>query len=242
MLVAAVPLLGGCLSDDYYVDMVDVDGGTFIMGSNDADADADESPIHIEMVQSFKIGRYEVTQKLWKRVMHDKNPSLFKGDNRPVENVSWDDIQLFIFRLNRVTGHKYRLPTEVEWEYAAKGGNRSSGYRYSGGELEQTGWFVGNSDNTTHDVGLLNPNELDIFDMTGNVHEWCEDLYDSLAYCKNEECRQPFQTDGKKSAIRVYRGGSWSSSDKYCRISNRNKHTADLRHPCLGFRLAEDSN
>lgn len=228
-------LLSGCLSDDYYVDMVDVAGGEFIMGSEDKEADEDEKPLHKLYVDSFRIGRYEVTQKLWNLVMNDKNPSVFKGDDKPVECVSWYDVQIFIERLNNITGHSYRLPTEIEWEYAAKGGNRSFGYKYSGGELKRTSWFVDNADSTTHDVGLLTPNELGIYDMTGNVHEWCNDFYDSLSYSRTDS----FQL-AKGYDVRVYRGGSWASSRQYCRIANRNKNSAELRHYCLGFRLAED--
>lgn len=229
-------MLSSCLSDNYYVDMVDVEGGTFVMGSEDEEADEDERPLHSVTVGSFRIGRYEVTQKLWKLVMHDKNPSAFKSDNNPVECVSWFDVQMFIERLNKRTGHKYRLPTEAEWEYAAKGGRFSRNCKYSGGEIGQVGWFVENSDSTTHNVGLMIPNELGIHDMSGNVHEWCNDLYDSLSYT---DINRRIQSSGREE-VRVYRGGSWASDSRYCRIANRNKHYADLRHCCLGFRLAED--
>lgn len=230
----AVILLCGCLSDDYYVDMVDVEGGTFTMGSDDEDADDDEQPVHSVNINSFRIARYETTQKLWCLVMNDKNPSYFKGKSRPVECVSWYDVQIFIERLNRITGHRYRLPTEAEWEYAALGGIYNTGCKYSGGEIEHVAWFNDNSDNMTHDVGLLQPNELGIYDMNGNVHEWCDDLYDSLSYSDIHR-NGPMNDD-----VRVYRGGSWSSNKKYCRIANRNKYSSDLRHYCLGFRLAED--
>lgn len=225
-------MFSSCLSDKYYVDMVDVEGGTFTMGCEDEDSDEDERPLHIVTVNGFRIGRYEVTQQLWNVVMHDENPSVFKGNDRPVECVSWDDVHIFIKRLNRATGHSYRLPTEAEWEYAARGGIASRNHKYSGGDIEVVGWFIENSDSMTHNVGLLEPNELGIYDMSGNVHEWCEDSYDSLKY-KNIH-------SSNKNDLRVYRGGSWASSRKYCRIANRNKHSAELRHYCLGFRLAED--
>lgn len=230
-------LFCGCLSDDYYVDMVYVEGGEFMMGSEDPDADDDELPQHSVSVKSFSIGRYEVTQALWNLVMRGKNPSIFKGDNRPVECVSWYDAQIFIDRLNNKTGHSYRLPTEAEWEYAARGGNVSIGCKFIGGEPTRTSWFVENSDSTTHDVGMLAPNELGIYDMTGNVHEWCDDLYDSLSYYRKDSLFIP----SKGYDVRVYRGGSWASSRQYCRIANRNKNSAELRHYCLGFRLAEDA-
>lgn len=239
IIVALITLLFcRCLSDGYYVDMVDIEGGTFIMGSDDAESDEDERPLHAVTVHNFKIGRYEVTQKLWNLVMHDKNPSVFKGNNRPVECVSWYDVQIFLERLNRITGHSYRLPSEVEWEYAAKGGRFNRDCKYSGGEIEQVGWFVENSDSITHNVGLLTPNDLGIYDMCGNVHEWCDDLYDSLSYTKTNRQIGSLNITG----LRVYRGGSWASNRKYCRIANRNKHSAELRHCCLGFRLAEDIN
>ncbi len=225
-------ILSSCVSENYYVDMVDVEGGTFIMGCESEDADKDERPLHTVMLNDFRIGQYEVTQKLWNLVMFKKNPSIFKDDNRPVECVSWYDVQIFLKRLNKKTGHAYRLPTEAEWEYAAKGGIFSQDHKYSGGELELVGWFGENSDSTTHTVGLLKPNELGIYDMSGNVHEWCNDSYDSLSY---KNIHSPNQND-----LRVYRGGSWASGRKYCRIANRNKHSAELRHYCLGFRLAED--
>ena len=236
IILVLASLLGSCLSDDYYVDMVDVEGGTFIMGSGDNDADSDEGPMHPVKVGSFRIGRYEVTQKLWNLVMNDKNPSVFKGDDYPVECVSWYDVQIFIKRLNRITGHAYRLPTEAEWEYAASGGIYGIGCKYSGGEIEQAAWFAENSDSTTHDVGLLAPNELGIHDMSGNVHEWCYDTYDSLSYTNTY---RPTYKSGEEE-VKVYRGGSWASGRRYCRISNRNKNSAELRHQCLGFRLAED--
>ena len=229
-------LLSSCLSDDYYVDMVDVEGGAFVMGSNDEDADDDEKPLCLVTVDSFRIGRYEVTQRLWNLVMHNKNPSVFKGDNRPVECVSWYDVHIFIHRLNEITGHSYRLPTEMEWEYAAKGGQFGHGSKYSGGEIGYVGWFIENSDSTTHDVGLLEPNELGLYDMTGNVHEWCDDFYDSLKYFHVDSILIP----ARGVDLRVYRGGSWYSNRQYSRITNRNKHSAELRHYCLGFRLAED--
>ncbi len=236
IILALSSVFNGCLSDNYDVDMVDVEGGTFVMGSDDEEADEDERPLHSVTVNSFRIGRFEVTQKLWRLVMRDKNPSAFKNDDNPVECVSWFDVQLFIERLNKRTGRTYRLPTEAEWEYAAKGGRLGRGGKYSGGEIEQVGWFVANSDSTTHRVGLLVPNELGIHDMSGNVHEWCNDLYDSLSYADINRRICP----SSKEAVRVYRGGSWASDRRYCRVANRNKHYANLRHCCLGFRLAED--
>lgn len=234
ILIVAL-ISAGCIPDDYDVDMVTVEGGEFLMGSEDEDADDDEKPLHVVEIKTFRIGRYEITQKLWNLVMRNKNPSVFQGDDLPVECVSWYDVQIFINRLNKKTGRYYRLPTEAEWEYAAKGGNRSLNQTFSGGELKSTGWFIDNSDNTTHEVGTLEPNELGIYDMSGNVHEWCSDVYDSLSYSGSHNEPEITGTE-----LRVYRGGSWYSTKRYCRISNRNKNSAKLRNYCLGFRLAED--
>jgi formylglycine-generating enzyme required for sulfatase activity len=143
-------------------------------------------------VSSFNIGKYEVTQGQWKAVMGD-NPSRFKsGDNYPVENVSWNDVQDFLSRLNALTGKNYRLPRETEWEYAARGGNSSRGYKYSGSaNINDVAWYDGNSGERTHPVGTKAPNELGIYDMSGNVKEWCQDA---------------------EGSYRVYRGGCWASS------------------------------
>lgn len=233
-------LFCSCLPDEYEMDMVYVEGGEFIMGSDEEDADTDESPMRTVQMESFYIGRYEITQKQWKRVMNGKNPSIFKDDDRPVECVSWNDVQIFIKRLNKITGRSFRLPTEKEWEYAAKGGIFGVEDNLNPAEIEKIAWFVENSDSISHRVGELQPNKLGIYDMIGNVHEWCYDVYDSLAYSQdliNEDASHNLD-----STVRVYRGGSWLSSRKYIRVSNRNKNNVDLRHFCLGFRLAESCN
>ena len=149
------------------------------------------------------------------------NPSNFKGANRPVENVSWNDCKEFISRLNSTTGKTFRLPKGNEWEYAAKGGNKSHGYKYSGSDtMDEVGWYNENSGDETHDVKTKSPNELGIYDMSGNVLEWCEDLYDS------------------SSSRRMYRGGSLYAYARYCRVSIRNFDTPDNESDCLGLRLA----
>lgn len=231
-------LLHGCLNDELEMDMVFVEGGVFLMGSDDGEADADERPVHEAAVADFYMGRYEVTQAQWKAVMRDKNLSWFESDDLPVECVSWYDAELFIRRLNAETGRAYRLPTEAEWEYAARGGKYGAGCGYSGSDTpDSVAWFIATSDSTTHPVGLLPPNELGLHDMTGNVHEWCADRYDSLSYERSEAPR--FR---KGDDRRVFRGGSWLSGRRHCRIANRNRVSAETRNFTLGFRLAEDAD
>lgn len=237
LLFALVASLQSCLSDEYDIDMVFIKGGTFAMGCEDEDADSDESPVHEVRVADFYLGRYEVTQAQWNRIMRKKNPSLFPNDDSPVECVSWYDTELFIRRLNAETGRRYRLPTEAEWEYAARGGKYAEESKYSGSDsLRLVGWYVRTSDSTTHPVGTLSPNELGLFDLSENVHEWCSDRYDSLGYERADEpdfC--------KNDDRRVFRGGSWYSDDAHCRITNRNHASAEMRNFTLGFRLAEDA-
>lgn len=159
--------------------MVYIEGGSFQMGSEDVEADDDEVPVHEVQIKNFYIGKYEITQAQWKNIM-GKNPSYFRGDDFPVECVSWEDVQRFIKRLNAKTGKHYRLPTEAEWEYAAKGGNLSKNYKYSGSDtLQEIAWYIENSDSLSHICGNKQPNELGIHDMCGNVHEWCSNRYDS---------------------------------------------------------------
>ena len=174
----------------------------------------------IEMVYvgNFSIGRYEVTQAQWVAVM-GSNPSYFKGDNLPVEQVSWDDIQVFLQKLNSLTGKNYRLPTEAEWAFAAKGGSQSHGYDYAGSnDANAVAWSNDNSGNATHPVGQKQPNELGIYDLSGNVEEWCSDW-----------------TDGSH-IYRVYRGGSWCGPASYCRVAH-SPSTPGGRGFYLGFRL-----
>ncbi len=216
--------------------MVYIEGGSFQMGSEDVEADDDEVPVHEVQIKNFYIGKYEITQAQWKNIM-GKNPSYFRGDDFPVECVSWEDVQRFIKRLNAKTGKHYRLPTEAEWEYAAKGGNLSKNYKYSGSDaLQEIAWYIENSDSLSHICGNKQPNELGIHDMCGNVHEWCSNRYDSLSYTGNILKNQSILVEY------VFRGGSWLSKKKYCRISNRNHCLKNIRHFSLGFRLAEDSH
>ena len=165
------------------------------------------------------------------------NPSYFKGcSSCPVEQVSWDDVQDFINKLNQMTGGKYRLPTEAEWEYAARGGSRSREHKYSGSDsLGSVGWYDDNSSDKTHPVGKKTPNELGLYDMSGNVWEWCSDWYDK-DYYSSSPARNP-KGPGRGSH-RVRRGGGWGYIARRCRVSIRYISSPDYRHDFLGFRLA----
>jgi formylglycine-generating enzyme required for sulfatase activity len=207
-------------------DMVTVEGGSFQMGADDSDAYDDEKPVHREYVSTFRIGKTEVTQALWKAVM-GSNPSYFKGDNLPVEEVSWNDCKTFISKLNSITGENFRLPTEAEWEYAARGGNKSHGYKYSGSNnIGEVAWYDGNSGSKTHPVATKSSNELGIYDMSGNVLEWTSDLW-----CSN-------YNTSRGGSGRVSRGGSWRYYAGICRVSYRNYNEPSITYNNLGFRLA----
>ncbi|MCR9098995.1 MAG: SUMF1/EgtB/PvdO family nonheme iron enzyme [bacterium] len=219
--------------------MVRVSGGSFTMGctSEQSNCDDDEKPAHRVELSSYRIGKYEVTQAQWEAVM-GSNPSKFSGcSSCPVEQVSWNDVQEFIRKLNRMTGGSYRLPTEAEWEYAARGGSRSRGYKYSGSNnLGSVGWWYDdNSGNKTHPVGKKSPNELGLYDMSGNVWEWCSDWYDS-DYYSSSSGRNP--KGPGRGTYRVIRGGGWINDARSCRASRRISFSPDYRYINLGFRLA----
>ncbi|GAB4343531.1 MAG: hypothetical protein OHK0038_23650 [Flammeovirgaceae bacterium] len=228
--------------------MVFVKGGVFRMG-NDL-GQPDESPIHVVKVSDFYMGVYEVTQKQWKEIMgEENNPSVYKGcDDCPVETVNWYEVQEFIKRLNKKTGLKYRLPTEAEWEYAARGGMKTEAFRFSGGDaMHEVGWYKDNSMNRTHPVGQKKPNELGIFDMSGNVAEWCEDWYAPYTIEKQEDPVGPleeelFGNDKRK----VIRGGAFRFSENISTVSDRQNASPNLDKMYLpmagvGFRLAMDA-
>ena len=222
--------------DDLFSSMIKVEGGTFTMGATSeqgSDAYDDEKPTHNVTLSSFYLCKYEVTQALWQAVMGN-NPSSFKGDNLPVEQVSWNDCQTFISRLNNLTGKNFRLPTEAEWEYAARGGNRSRGYKYSGSNtLSDVAWYNGKSESGTHPVGSKSPNELGLYDMSGNVREWCSDRYGTYSSTSQTNPTGPSSGSG-----RVDRGGSWDDGAWDCRLSDRNYSSPDYRYNYLGLRLA----
>jgi formylglycine-generating enzyme required for sulfatase activity len=214
--------------------MIPVKGGTFSMGATaeQSSPSDDEKPVHQVTLSNYYIGETEVTQALWTAVM-GKNPSNFKGDNRPVEKVSWKDCQTFISKLNALTGKNFRLPTEAEWEYAARGGSKSQGYQYSGSNnLSAVAWYTDNSGSQTHDVKTKSPNELGIYDMSGNVWEWCQDWYGS--YSSNSVTNP---TGAASGSYRVIRGGGWGSGAWYCRSAFRHYGTPAGRYNNLGLRL-----
>lgn len=221
-------------------EMIFVAGGTFTMGctyEQGSDCATDEKPSHEVQLTGFSIAKYEVTQSLWKQVM-GSNPSRFKGDSLPVENVSWDEVQTFIQRLNAKTGKNYRLPTEAEWEYAARGGKKSSQTQFSGGlELEDVAWCSTNSENATHNVGGRQPNELGLYDMSGNVWEWCSDYYGTYPADK-----QTNPTGAKKGSARVLRGGCYAAIGRQCRVSTRKSLYQGGKDYMTGFRLAMDDD
>ena len=215
--------------------MVWVDGGTFRMGATSEQGSeiSDEKPVHSVTLSGYYIGKTEVTQALWQAVM-GSNPSYFEGDDLPVEQVSWDDCQEFIRKLNSLTGQNFRLPTEAEWEFACRGGNNSRGYKYSGSNyIDNVAWYDGNSGGKTHPVATKSPNELGIYDMSGNVWEWCADWYGDYSSGRQTNPKGPY--DGSS---RVGRGGSWIINARGCRSSNRNNGNPTYRNDGLGLRLA----
>ena len=226
----------GTVLEKLIANMVLVEGGTFMMGATaeqGSDAGRDESPAHQVTLSGYYIGKYEVTQAEWEAVM-GTNPSYFKGGNRPVEKVSWDDCQEFIRKLNSLTGLNFSLPTEAQWEYAARGGRNSRGYTYSGSnDIGSVAWYEDNSGNETHPVGMKQANELGLYDMSGNVWEWCSDWYGSYS-----SSSQTNPTGAASGSYRVNRGGSYYREAWYCRVSDRLSFEPDIRLSNLGLRLA----
>ena len=217
--------------------MVRVAGGTFQMGATSeqgSDVYGDEEPVHSVTLSDYYIGQTEVTQELWQAVM-GSNPFGFKGDNqRPVEDVSWNDCQEFIEKLNRLTGKNFRLPTEAEWEYAARGGNKSRGYKYSGSNNpDAVAWYDDNSGGKTHPVAHKQTNESGLYDMSGNVWEWCFDRYGD--YSSNSQTNPRGASTG---CHRVLRGGSWRYGARNVRVSRRSDFAPDYRGHNFGLRLA----
>ena len=225
--------------------MVAVEGGTFTMGATaeqGSDAYDEENPAHDVTLSSYSIGQTEVTQALWQAVM-GSNPSYFKGNlQRPVEKVSWNDCQTFITKLNQLTGKTFRLPTEAEWEFAARGGKQSQGYKYAGSNtIGDVAWYwdnipsqtSGNAGYGTQIVATKAPNELGLYDMSGNVWEWCQDWYGSYS-----SDAQTNPTGPSTGSYRVHRGGSWGNDARGCLVSLRSGSTPTLSNYYLGLRLA----
>ncbi|MFN4150713.1 MAG: formylglycine-generating enzyme family protein, partial [Candidatus Sericytochromatia bacterium] len=242
--------------------MIEIKGGSFKMGG---DGESDEKPIHNVDLNSFYIGKYEVTQSEYKSIM-GKNPSSFLGDNLPVENISWWDAIKYCNKkslseklpvaynetngqlldsngnitsdITKVVG--YRLPTEAEWEYASRGGNKSKGYKYSGSNLsEEVSWYgYEKIDKKTHPIGTKKSNELGLFDMSGNVSEWVYDTYISDAYRKIKDNKNPYFTSLKPTDYRVYRGGSWNYIEMHQSVFNRSGYIPEYKGENIGLRIA----
>jgi len=221
------------------MEFVYVKGGCYQMGDTFGDGSSDEKPVHEVCVDDFYMGKYEVTQGQWKAIMGN-NPSYFIkdcGDNCPVEQVRWNDIQEFTNKLSQKTGKNYRLPTEAEWEYAAKSGGKNEKWAGTSNESElwEYAWYNSNSGSKTHPVGQKKPNGLGIYDMSGNVWEWVNDWYDSNYY-KDSPKDNP--KGPSRGSSRVGRGGSWYGLARYVRASFRLRSTPGFRHDDFGFRLA----
>ena len=226
------------IDDKIGMEMVFVQGGAFMMGGTSEQVDAydSEKPVHEVTLSDFYIGKYPVTQKQWWQMMGN-NPSKFAGDNLPVERISWNDVQEFLSKLRSMTGKQYRMLTEAEWEFAARGGTKGKGYIYAGSNnLNDVGWYQENSGSKTHPVGAKQPNELGIYDMSGNVWEWVNDWYGPYSSSK-----QTNPTGPSSGSYRVARGGSWADDAGACRVSIRFNDHPGFRYYLIGFRLALSS-
>lgn len=233
------------VADGVEMEMVWVEGGSFTMGSNATPKGvkltyALARPEHRVTVDGYFIGRYEVTQGLWQAVMGE-NPSKFKGSaNLPVESVSWTEAQEFAMRLSQMTGRRFRLPSEAEWEYAARGGGKSQRNPYAGcnrNQLDNHGWYCVNSDGATHAVGQLQPNELGLYDMSGNVAEWCQDWVE--AYTSEEQTNPRGPRQGEN---RVLRGGHYNSTSAACTVYDRGWYLPSGKYELYGLRIVMEAN
>ncbi len=216
---------------DADMEFIFVPKGCFKMGSNSGDDD--EKPVHEVCLDGFWIGKYEVTQSQWVNIM-GQNPSRFQyGNNYPVEQVCWQEVKKFILKLNQQTKRSFSLPTEAQWEYAAR--SRGKDQSYAGGDnIDDLAWYRSNAEYHTHEVGKKEPNGLGIYDMSGNVSEWCEDIYSHNAYSKHQR-NNPLMTSGGSSL--VHRGGSWVHNPGYVRATCRLKFSAYYLYSDIGFRL-----
>ena len=219
------------------IPMVEVEGDTFDMGNHNpmSEADAQATPVHQVTLSSYKIGKYPITQAQWKAVMGN-NPSYYwdSDSNCPVENISWQDAVLFCKEYSKLTGIEYRLPTEAEWEYAARGGNKSCGYKYSGSNnIEKVAYYGSNSEGKTAPVGEMKANELGIHDMSGNVQEWCKDFWQDNYTAEAQNNPQ----GPKKGSKRVLRGGNWALCDTACQVTSRNAEDPSQRSRFNGMRI-----
>lgn len=240
---------------DIFFKMIFVRGGTFDMGNKEMAADgviSDEVPVHEVTLSDFWMSETEVTQKQWVTIM-GYNPSFFLGDSLPVDNITLNEARKFVFKLREMTGEKYRLPTEAEWEYAARDGYHKSSYKYSGGDnLDEVGWTKSNSGKTTHEVKTKMPNALGLYDMTGNVMEWCSDIYGlysevdainpqgALESCTIKKTPTGWEVVSGGEPYYVIRGASWNSSEKNCYLLKRNKGRQTHKKYTFGLRLVKE--
>jgi formylglycine-generating enzyme required for sulfatase activity len=215
-------------------EMVYIPGGTFLMGSESGEALPDEKPVHQVTLSGYWIGKYEVTQAEWVSIM-GTNPSYYVGDRLPVNNLQWDNCQAYIEKLNAATGKRYRLLTEAEWEYAARAG--TTGDRY--GDLELVAWYSDNSGATPHEVGGKSPNAFGLYDMLGNIHEWCWDWYGDYTADSQVNPKGP-DTPTPGTMHHILRGGSWFLEKIAARAPFRSLHVPEHKHDVLGFRVARD--
>lgn len=214
--------------DPFEGQMIAIPAGSFMMGVEGGNNY--EKPVHSVDIKAFEMCKYEVTQKQWQEIMGNNPSSFIECEACPVESVSWDEVQLFLKKLNAISHKNYRLPTEAEWEYAAQVGKKSDTIKI---KLSNIAWFNDNSEGKTHIVGRLDPNAIGLYDMSGNVWEWCSDWYDENAY-KNKE-NPDYQAP---KAVKSLRGGSWFSKGYECRISNRYFLNPKESNVNSGFRLA----
>ena len=222
------------INENTLIELIKVKAGSFMMGGKEYD---DEQPVHeVKIAYDFWIGKYPVTQAQYEAVMK-KNPAYFIGKDRPVERISWDDTQIFIKELNKQTGENFRLPSEAEWEYAARGGGEyyKDNFKYSGSNnIDEVAWYGENSHKETKPVGLKLPNQLGIYDMSGNVWEWCED--DWHGNYENAPKDGSAWKDNPRSDRRVLRGGAWSYGSLYCRVADRTDDPPFNRNFSIGCR------
>jgi formylglycine-generating enzyme required for sulfatase activity len=221
--------------------MVKLDGGTFTMGCvnlQDSECYNWEKPRHTVTINTFYLGKFDVTEKEWAVIM-GTNPSKKNCDECPVINITWFDATVFINKLNQLSGKNYRLPTEAEWEYAAKGGNKGHGYKYSGDDVaSNVAWYDSTISKETHPVGEKKPNELGLYDISGNVWQWCADWFDEKYYSKSPSNNPQGPTTS--TTDRVVRGGSWWGPMRDCRVANRDKFPPNSKDDDVGFRLARN--
>lgn len=220
-------------------ELILVEGGSFMMGSPLAGAAPREQPVHRVDLDTFYIGKTEVTQSLYTRVMGG-HFSYFQCEICPVNNISWSNIQQFIERLNAMTGKSFRLPTEAEWEYAARGGQQSQGYIFSGSNsIDEIAWYAENASRRSHPVAQKKPNELGLYDMTGNLWEFCQDDMDAKAY-RYHQTINPLFDNGRgadKVSMKVIRGGGYEFAANESDVYKRDGATSNVRMPDIGFRL-----